>query len=218
MKQFATAMLAALGMMLAALPAARADTTCPPSPPIGSTVNGNLVVPSGQICFLGGVTVIGNVQVQTNASIALGGVTVIGNVRVQTNASLANSIVLSTIDGNIETDQCNFVHLFQVTVGGNVDIENCRPGNSDIIGYIAGHGQIVQIDGNFTCNNNVALVCFAVNGQVQGNVQINNNRQAQVIGNTIGGNLQCQGNTGGATDNGQPNTVAGHKLGQCAGL
>jgi hypothetical protein len=37
--------------------------------------------------------------------------------------------------------------------------------------------------------------------------------------NTIGGNLQCAGNTPGVTDGGSPipNAVAGNKQGQCAG-
>ena len=66
MKHFTTTMLAC-GIMLAVLPTARADTTCPPSPTPGGTVNGNLIVPTGQNCTLAGVTVTGNVQVQTNA-------------------------------------------------------------------------------------------------------------------------------------------------------
>jgi len=44
MKQIATAMLA-VGTMLAALSAAGADAICPPNPPVGSTVNANLIVP-----------------------------------------------------------------------------------------------------------------------------------------------------------------------------
>jgi hypothetical protein len=35
--------------------------------------------------------------------------------------------------------------------------------------------------------------------------------------NTIAGDLQCVGNDG-VTDYGLPNTVAGQKLGECAGL
>ncbi len=51
MKHFATTMLA-FGAVLAALPAARAaDTNCPPNPSAGSTVNGNLVVPSAKPAF-----------------------------------------------------------------------------------------------------------------------------------------------------------------------
>ncbi|MBV8120764.1 MAG: hypothetical protein JO081_12605, partial [Alphaproteobacteria bacterium] len=43
-----------------------------------------------------------------------------------------------------------------------------------------------------------------------------------VAGNMIGGNLVCVGNTPAANDvvsgTPNPNTVAGHKLGECAGL
>ena len=84
MKHFVTAMVA-FGIMLAAVPAARAAatapapatpatpaapaapataaTTCPPNPTPGSTVSGNLIVPSGAQCVLSGVTVSGNVVV-----------------------------------------------------------------------------------------------------------------------------------------------------------
>jgi hypothetical protein len=50
---------------------------------------------------------------------------------------------------------------------------------------------------------------------VKGNVQINNNAAAEVFVNTIGGNLQCQGNT---TIIGSGSTVGGHEQGQCAGF
>lgn len=71
MKQIATAMLA-VGTMLAALPAAGADAICPPNPPVGSTVNGNLIVPPGATCFLNHVTVTGNVDVQPQAELNVG--------------------------------------------------------------------------------------------------------------------------------------------------
>ena len=73
MKHFSAATVA-FGIMLAAAPAtpatpaapaapATAATTCPPNPTPGSTVSGNLIVPSGAQCVLSGVTVSGNVVV-----------------------------------------------------------------------------------------------------------------------------------------------------------
>jgi hypothetical protein len=38
-----------------------------------------------------------------------------------------------------------------------------------------------------------------------------------IEGNTIVGNLECEGNTG-VSNYGDPNKVAGKKVGQCAGL
>src|SRR5437867_2532306 len=109
MKHFATTMLV-LGIVSTALAAARAaDTTCPPNPSPGSTVNGNLVVPSGASCVLSGVTVTGNVQVQTNATLQVipngtQGATIDGNVDVGAGAStfVLSDGVVSTIGGNIK--------------------------------------------------------------------------------------------------------------------
>jgi hypothetical protein len=100
-KHFSAAMLA-VGIMLAAVPVARADTTCPPDPVTGSTVNGNLIVTSGAICQLSDVTVTGNVQVQTNATLSVlrgtaTGTTIDGNLRVGTGASLSQNQILATV-------------------------------------------------------------------------------------------------------------------------
>ena len=56
---------------------------------------------------------------------------------------------------------------------------------------------------------------------VGGNVQVNNNTNGSVGvgGNVIGGNLRCMGNSQQPGDDGNgPNTVSGHKLGQCSSL
>jgi hypothetical protein len=91
MKHFATA-LVALGIMLAALPTARAaDTTCTGNI-TGGTVNGNLIVPPGQTCQLFDVTVTGNVVVGTGASLGVFPVT-------------GQTV---TIHGNVAADRCNF--------------------------------------------------------------------------------------------------------------
>ena len=44
------------------------------------------------------------------------------------------------------------------------------------------------------------------------------NEELEVGGNTIGGNLDCSNNSPDPTDDGDPNTVGGAKLGECAGL
>ena len=216
MKHFATAMLV-LGIMLAVPPIVRAaDITCPPNPTPGSTVNGNLVVPPGGFCILNGVTVTGNVQ--TNGSVTFAGEagadTINGNFYVGTGASVdmeSFNGVLATIGGNILANGCFDVELVNspIVVGGNFRIQNCESG-----GYF-----IAEIAGNFDCSN--TSVCLAESGKVHGNVLINNNSNAAVTNNTIGGNLQCAGN-GSITDlsnnTALPNRVGGHKQGQCAGF
>jgi hypothetical protein len=127
-------------------------------------------------------------------------------------------------------------------VGGNVQIQHCTV----LSGYntVPPLGA-VTISGNFACDHNSGG-CIADLGSVRGNVEVNNNSNgsgrgadvrtnnvggnvqvddnsgssATFVGaNTIGGNLQCAGNTPSPPGvSGGGNTVAGHKLGQCAGL
>ena len=114
MKHFATTMLT-FGIMLAALPTAHAaDTTCPPSPPSGSTINGNLIVPANASCELDDGTVTGNVVVGTGAS--LSGFPVTGR-RSELSATLplitAILLAFQTFGDGM------------LSVGGNVNIQNC---------------------------------------------------------------------------------------------
>jgi hypothetical protein len=194
-KDLAVAALSAFGLGLAALPAAGADTTCPPNLS-GGTINGNLVVPNNSTCSLaGGETVTGNVTVGTGAAL------------------IANGVI---IGGNVQANHCNFVRLAlvaDVSVGGNVTIESCTAASGYDIDNLLVR---TTISGNFICANNSAR-CVAEFGSVGANVQVNNNTGGTSIvsHNSIAGNLSCHGNTGVA---GGFNTVAGNKLGQCAGL
>jgi hypothetical protein len=206
MKFVATTMLAC-GIMVAALPTARAaDTTCPPNL-LATTVNGNLIVLANQGCTLTGVTVTGNVQVQTNAALTIvagGPSKIVGNVSVGTGAQLIVSGGGLTIDGNFVANQCRFVFLNQgVAVGGNVQIQYCT---SPIV-------EFNDIGGNVACSN--SGTCDVSSNKVNGNVEVNDNSSAEVANNTIGNNLECQGN---ATISGSGNTVGGKKMGQCAGF
>ena len=181
MKHFETAILA-FELMLVALPAVRAaDTTCPPNPSPGSTVNGNLIVPANASCTVTStLTVTNNVVVGTGASL---GVFPVNGQTV-------------TIDGNIIADQCNSVAIQTFgdgvfSVGGNVNIQNCT-------GPVNGYSGIrVTIGGNFLCAN--SGVCVAGDGVVQGNLTMdNNNAVSEVDDNQIGGNVDVSGNSGSA--------------------
>jgi hypothetical protein len=234
LKHFPAAMLV-LGMILAAVPAARADTTCLNQSLSGSTVNGNLIVPPGATCTLIGVTVTGNVQVQLNATLNIssgpGGApetTIGGNLLVGTGATLdafSSLPLATTVNGNVSADHCTSFIMFPVKVGGNVTIQNCA--------QFGAVGAGAQISGNFLCSNNSGespapgepnAACGLFFAIVNGNVQVNDNQGTSTVGgNQIGGNLQCQGNAS-ITDLGSnggsfgPSTVGGHKEGQCAGL
>jgi hypothetical protein len=182
MNQFTTATLA-FGIMLAALPAARAaETTC--TTVMTGTVNGNLVVPAGTQCSLNGATVTGNVTVGKGAQLL---------------------IFAGTIYGNIQAHQCNSVFLTSfgtaISVGGNLQIQNCT-GTGDNGYSDSGLPGTIEIDGNFQCQNNTAP-CLAEGGTVLNNVQVNDNTGPAFIENAmIHGNLQVSGNDGGSTNPG----------------
>jgi hypothetical protein len=136
--------------------------------------------------------------------------TIIGNVSVGTGASMFVSNGGLTIDGNFEANQCLSVALNAVgapiTIGGNVQIQYCTLAE-DVLED--------DIGGNVACNN--SNTCDVISNKVNGNVEVNDNSSATVGNNTIGNNLECQGNAS-ITDEGGPNTVGGHKKGQCAGF
>jgi len=226
MKPFAIAIATALGFMLDTAPIANAKNAFQCNGldiSDGRTINGDLIVPAGAGCTLRSVTVLGNVRVAKRATLL-----------VEADSKPV------TIGGNIVTNQCNAVLLAtidgSISVEGNVTIQKCR-GES---GYV---GPSVTIGGNFVCSDNASL-CRAYGGVVQGNLIVHNNNSAQapfvtsntvsgnvdfsgnsgnfgtpeVAANTIGGNLLCFKNSTPPVAGFAPNTVAGNKLGQCAGL
>jgi hypothetical protein len=181
MKQLATALLM-FGIMVAALPAARADTNC--STTLTSvTINGNLVVPAGAECSLNGTTVTGNVTVGKGAQLL---------------------IFAGMIYGNIHAHQCKSVFLTSfgaISVGGNLQIQNCT-GTGDNGYSDTGLPVTIEVDGNFQCQHNTAA-CLAEGGTVLGNVQVNDNSEPAFIESAmIHGNLQVSGNEGGSTNPG----------------
>ncbi len=221
LKSFAIAMVTALGILLGVVPIASAQNIQCTGAIQGTTIDGNLTVPTNANCTLLDVTVNGNVRVGTGASL-----------RVEPPPGRP-----VTINGNLTADQCNFVVLVPfsvpfmvISVAGNVNLQNCGLNNEV---------DFVTIAGNFVCANN-PLGCGARGSVVQGNLTVDgNSRAVDVVGNqvsgnvdvsgnsgsapvvednTIGGNLKCFDNNPSAVDLGFPNTVGGHKQGQCAGL
>jgi hypothetical protein len=78
----------------------------------------------------------------------------------------------------------------------------------------------VLIHGNFECQSN-AGPCSAWLGTIDGNVQIQSNsaRAASDVSLvSVGGNLNCQGNSPAVTHSHGPSWVDGHSQGQCAGF
>src|SRR5215472_16975072 len=122
MKHFAAAMLA-FGVMLGAVPAAHADTTCA-STLAGITVKGSIIVPDGSICTLVNVTVTGSIVVQTNATLQVEvgsapyspDTTVVGNVQFGSGTSFRTHRDRShtpffIVNGSIIANKCSSVSL-----------------------------------------------------------------------------------------------------------
>jgi len=139
-----------------------------------TTINGNVIVPSGAACTLEFVDVAGNVTVQPGGSLLI-----------------TAYLEPSTIGGNIQAVNCAATLLEgNVTVKGSVQILNCTGTAAN--GF---QGPGIAIGGSFQCLNN-AGPCEAWLGELTGNAQIDNNRgtASDVTLNTIGGNLQCENN------------------------
>jgi hypothetical protein len=184
---------AALGALRATASGALAgDTNCA-IPMTHTRIEGNVVVPDGKTRELTGLKVTGNVTVGHDATL---------------------DAEQSTIAGNVQADHCRSVFVGQgAVVGGNFQIAHCTADS----GYVDGP---VFIGGDFQCHDNTAA-CFAEEGIVGGNVQVDNNVSAsqhpsQIGPNSIAKNLQCQGNS--PPPIGKGNKVAGNKEGQCAGF
>lgn len=164
-------------------------------------------------------TIEGDVFVPKGAGCTLTDVTVDGNVLVFKTASL--TVNGGTVTGDVHASNCVFVKLLPdasnvaPTVSGSVHISHCINSSS-----LPGSGLTAggEVDGSFICNNNRDS-CEVIGATVGNNVQVNHNLSSTasvVSGSTIGGNLGCEANRPAPTADGAPNTVSGSKQGQCS--
>ena len=223
---------AALGLAMVVAPApaqaATGNVTC--TTDIENTViTGNLTVPAGAICTLGGVTVQRNVSVGAGASLQFVGTIVGGNVSVGAGASTFLDSI--TVQGNVSVGAgASF------EAGGTVIQRNLSTEGADNISIV-----FAEVDGNSSfdatsgtlsicTDSNPACVLFTFNpGTLNpnphgpankfGNVSITNTAPGSVVygGNFVAGNLTCSGNTF-VTNLGIQNIVLGKESGQCVGL
>jgi hypothetical protein len=191
MRGFAHALIMAiLALVGGAATAQAADTRCTGT--LSGNITGDVIVPNGASCTLSNAIVTGDVQVRQNA-------------RLTVDATEQPT----TIGGNVKAIGCASALLEGgVTVTGDLQIERCSLQS----GFI---GPGVKIGGNFQCISN-AGACEAELGAVQGSVQLQRNNAASDISLiSVGGNLQCGGNTPTPTHNFGPDFVAGSMQGQC---
>jgi hypothetical protein len=164
-------------------------------------VSGNVIVGKGGVVGLGdydpalphdSAMVDGNVVADQPASLYLGGMTVRGNVVANGGSGPGRNFPLKddTIGGNVVVQGWSglWFGVIRTIVGGNVVV-------SGTSGTQTGEGPFEGIPDS-----------------------------TELVSNTIGGNLVCQGNSppaqigDAALEGGGPNTVRGHKIGECAGL
>src|SRR6516164_5278752 len=194
MRRFTHVLIVAISALAAGVSAAHAaDTSCTST--LSGSITGNIVVPIGASCTLSDATIIGNVQVLQNASLTI-------------DATQQPT----TINGNVLANQCASALLKGgVTVSASVQIRQC----AQLSGFV---GPGVKIGGDFQCINNGGG-CQADLGDVRGSVQVqadNSSTASDISLVSVGGNLQCQGNTPSPTHAFGPDFVVGSLQGQCA--
>jgi hypothetical protein len=194
------------------------------------TINGNLVVADGaslndHAASTATVNVARNVLVGEGSTLGLG----------TYNPGAPHN---SSVGGNIIANQPLSLYISFLTVHGNLisngggggvsgefrnfpTKDNTIDGNLIIQGWTGGWIGVIRnhVAGNVIFNDNASLINGLVSPPVPGQVDTDS---SEIMTNVIGGNLICFGNTPSAQvnpdDGGQPNVVAGHKIGECAGL
>jgi hypothetical protein len=173
-----------------------AVTTCDGTLP-GGTYD-TVIVPKGKICIVGD---------------GLGPVTVEQNVILQEGASINGVAGVFTVNGNLQGDGVRNVDItglpgVPTTIHGNVSITGAT--GAVVVVF-------VNIGGNLNISDSNGLGIFVEESQVNGNALFQNNTTSRsffIAGNTIVGNLVCNGNNPAPTVD--TTTVGGQRMGQCA--
>jgi hypothetical protein len=159
--------------------------------------HGPLTIGSGQaVCIGAGGRVLGPVTLKSGGALWVTGGAVIG--RLSSNDALAIRLCGATILGG---------ETIQGTTGAVMigDPGLGCPGN-----WLTGPVAVTHNTGGVELLHNSILGPVVVNG--------NTDTVTEIGGNRIFGSLTCSGNSPSPTDGGSPNSVAGPRFGQCAGL
>jgi hypothetical protein len=232
----ALSMLVGAGVVVGARPAQAALTTCNgPTPLTGN--QGALNVPPGGDCLVHDATVNGNVSVQNGGRLHMDFVTVYGSVYGQNPQFIELGRDFSggsgpgpvRITGSLtDVGDATGAVFCQTTVSGNVAVSGGGPpwiGDPELDEITSLPCVGNNFNGSLSVANTGGTDNFVVeHNTVNSTVTVSGNNAPNVVidGNHIGGSLGCSGNTpapnnleSGPPD---PNTVAGRKSGQCAGL
>jgi hypothetical protein len=235
-----TMIMLALG--LGASTASAANVECPPDPAEGSVINGNLVVKSGDFCFVNQVTVNGNVIVSGAPDIGpsftdLGFSTVNGRVIVNRGGEI--NIHDTHVTKGLTGSEAGYVLIFSSQLDRGLNLVDSRNGLGFLCATAVGGGVTVsgttssdfpitigdpdgdcvgnRIKGDLSLTQNQAQGIVRANS-IDRNVTVSDNPSPtpfDISNNTIGGTLACFGNAASPTGGGNS---AKQKLGQCARL
>jgi hypothetical protein len=174
-------------------PSASAAVSCTTASPItNTTINSNVVVPSGEDCVITNSTINGSVTVQPNGSLDIEGSTVngavtanqprfvkIGCVNDGSVCTRKSSVGPVTVTG--ATQDANYI--CESTVNGNVNIKD-SVGNWSI--------------GSTSGANGTVVCAFGGSNNITGNVSLTGNQDYVALdNNSIGGPVNALNNTGG---------------------
>jgi hypothetical protein len=196
------------------------------------TINGNVTVADGaylDAAYLGTqLTINGNVHVGTGAKLGLGCTFGYHDCGLNPTKWPGNVVV----NGNVVADQALTMFIDFTTIHGSV-ISN---GGGDIT-MVDPNGLVLPIkdnvvDGNIIVHGWEGAWFGIIRNHVGGNVIATDTvgtrlgdddtpDSTEIVTNVIAGNLICQHNSPAAQigdSGGSPNTVAGNKIGECAGL
>lgn len=155
----------------------------------GQTINGPVTVASGTECTLDAVTVRGPVTVAPGGAL-----------------TIQNS---STIQGRVAATDHLVLRIFDSIVQGSVT----ATGGVEAFTHVTSS----YIGGHLTLTGNMQHAVSVIASEVEGSATITNNHGTlsfQMVDSTIGGSLQCSGNTGGFMEV-FGNTVRGQTIGDC---
>jgi hypothetical protein len=195
------------------------------------TVSHNLVVAPGAVLNDHSASPLTTVHVGGNVLVGKGGIVGLGTY----NPAAPHG---SVVDGNVIANQPLSLYISFTTIHGNLishgggggvagefrnypTKDNTIDGNVVIQGWTGGWIGLIRnhVGGNVIFSKNTSVINGLVDPPVPGQVDSDS---SEIMTNVIGRNLICQGNTPKAQvnpdDGGQPNTVGGHKIGECAGL
>jgi hypothetical protein len=192
--------------------AAAGTTTC--NGDLAPGTYGRVVVPEGGLCTSDGpITITGGVVVERAGTLQFG-----SDENPAHAATISNGVVATDADG---------VHIHHSTINGGLRIHGGQ-------GPFGGPFQVTWnaiedniIHGGAVIDGYIGFWQGFLNNNVRGTVNLNNNNlfekddANEFVSNTIYGNMNCFNNDPApqvGDSEGGPNTVTGHKNGQCADL